>query len=76
MIGVPHGNGYGPITPSNVWRGVWNITQMTNFVIPNNVSFIKYALNSVPGLADVEVPHGDWDGPRAPPRCLGGLEIF
>ena len=29
---------------------------------------------SVPGLADVGVLHGDGDGPRAPPRCQGGLE--
>ena len=25
---------------------------------------MKYALKSVPGLADVGVPHGDGDGPR------------
>ena len=46
--------------------------QMTNFTMPNNISSMKYALKSVPGLADVGVPHGDGDGPRAPPRCLGG----
>ena len=27
---------------------------------------MKYALESVPGLADVGVPHGDEDGPGAP----------
>ena len=27
---------------------------------------MKYALQSVPGLADVGVPHGDEDGPRTP----------
>ena len=37
--------------------------QMTNFTMPNNISFMKYALKSVPGLADVGVPHGDGDGP-------------
>ena len=37
---------------------------MTNLIIPNNFSFIKYAEKSVPGLADVGVPHGDEDGPR------------
>ena len=37
---------------------------------------MKKALKSVPGLADVEVPHGDGDGARAPPRCLGGPENF
>ena len=29
-------------------------------------------LKSVPGLADVGVPHGDGDGPRTPPRCKEG----
>ena len=38
-------------------------SQMTNFTILNKVSFKKYALKSVPGLADVGVPHGDEDGP-------------
>ena len=36
---------------------------MTNFDMPNNVSSMKYALKSVPGLADVGVPHGGGDGP-------------
>ena len=35
---------------------------------------MKYALNSVPGLADVGDPHGNGDGPRAGPRCQGALE--
>ena len=39
---------------------------MTNLTMPNNFCFMKYALKSVPGLADVGVPHGDGDGPRAP----------
>ena len=47
---------------------------MTNFTMPNNTSFMKYALKSVPGLADVGDPHGDGDGPRASPRCQGGPE--
>ena len=47
---------------------------MTNFEMPNNVSFMKYALKSAPGLADVGVLHGVGDGPRAQPRCQGGLE--
>ena len=33
--------------------------------------WIKYALKAVPGVADVEVPHGDGDGPRTSPRCMG-----
>ena len=41
--------------------------------MPNNPSFMKYPLKSVPGLADVGVPHGDGDGPRTPPRWLEGV---
>ena len=41
--------------------------------MPNNFSFMKYAEKSVPGLADVGVPHGDGDGPRTPPRWLEGV---
>ena len=40
--------------------------QMINFTMPNNSCSIKYALKSVPGLADVGVLHGDGDGPRTP----------
>ena len=46
---------------------------MTNFIMPNNTSSLKYALKSVPGLADVGVLHGDGDGPRTPPRWLEGV---
>ena len=35
---------------------------MTNFDMPNDFSSMKYALKSVPGLADVAVPHGVEDG--------------
>ena len=38
---------------------------MTYLTKPNNFCFMKYALKSVPGLADVGVPHGDGDCPRA-----------
>ena len=54
--------------------GVRKKFQMTNFAMPNNSCFMKYALKSVPGLADVGVPHGDGDSSRAQPRCPGGLE--
>ena len=47
---------------------------MTNLAMPNNISSMKYAVKSVPGLPDVGVPHGDGDGPRTPPRCLEGSE--
>ena len=45
---------------------------MTNLTMPNNIFTTKFPLKSVPGLADVGVPHGVGDGPRAPPRCLEG----
>ena len=47
---------------------------MTNLTVPNNFSFMKYAEKSVPGLADVGVPHGDGDGPRTHPDGWRGLE--
>ena len=45
--------------------------QMTNFTMTNNVSSMKYSLKSVPGLADVGVPHGDEDGPITPASGSG-----
>ena len=45
-------------------QGVRKKFQMTNFTKPYNMSSMKYTLKSVPGLADVGVPHGDGDGPR------------
>ena len=41
-----------------------------------NMSPIKYALKSVPGLADVGVLHGDGDGPRTSSRCPEGAYFF
>ena len=41
--------------------------------MPNNFYFMKYALKSVPGPADVGVLHGDGVGPRTPPRCMEGF---
>ena len=41
---------------------------MTNFTMPNNTSSMKYALKSVPGLADVGDPHGGEDCSRTPAR--------
>ena len=72
-VGVPHGVGDGPRAPPRCRGGVQKIFQMTNFTLPNNISTVKYALKSVPGLADVGVPHGDGDGPRTPPRCMEGF---
>ena len=44
--------------------GIRKKFKMTNLTMPDNTSFMKYALKSVPGLADVGVPHGVEDGPR------------
>ena len=49
----------------DVW-GVRKKFQMTNFIMPNNIAIMRYALKSVPGLADVGVPHGDEDGSVTP----------
>ena len=47
---------------------------MTNSTMPNNISSMKSALKSDHGLTDIGDPHGNGDGPRAPPRCQGGPE--
>ena len=39
---------------------------MTNLTMPNKRSVMNYAVKSVPGLADVGVPHGGGDGPGTP----------
>ena len=66
-VGVPHGVEDGPRTQPRCVGRVWKKFQMTSFYMPNNVSSMKHALKSAPGLAGVGVPHGDGDGPRAPP---------
>ena len=72
-VGVLQGDGDGPRAPPRCTEGVWKKFQMTNFDMPTNVSYIKNALISAPGLADVGVPHGDGDGPRTLPRWLEGV---
>ena len=69
-VGVPHGDGDGPRTPARCLKGVCKKFQMIDVNMPNNIFLMKYALKSVPGLADVGVLHGVGDGPRTPPRCL------
>ena len=44
-------------------HGVRKKFQMTNFTMTNNMSSMKHALKTVPGLPDVGVPNGDGDGP-------------
>ena len=46
--------------------------QMTDLAMPINLFFIKHALKSVPGLADVGVLHGD--SPELHPDVWGGSE--
>ena len=84
-VWVPHGVEDGPRTlapGSGSKMYAYHIDQHeklkglggSNFYMPNNISSMKYALKSVPDLADVGVPHGVGDGPRAPPRSPGGPE--
>ena len=70
-VAVPHGDGDGPRTPPRFVGQVQKKFQMTNFYMPNYVSSMKYALKSVPGIADVGVLHGVEDGPRPTTRYLG-----
>ena len=46
--------------------------QMTNLPMPNNSCSMKNAQKSVPGLADVGVPHGVGDGPPNSTQMYGG----
>ena len=57
MLGSPMGMGMVPELQLDV-QGVQKKFQITNFTMPNNNSSMKYALKSVPGLADVGVPMG------------------
>ena len=64
MLGFPMGMGMVPELNPDV-LGVWKKFLMTNFTMPNKTSSMKYAVKSVPGLADVGIPQGDGDGSRA-----------
>ena len=39
---------------------------MTNKTMPNKMYLVTYALKSVPGIADIGVPHGDGNSPVTP----------
>ena len=65
--GVPNGDGGWPQDSTQMSRGVRIKFLLAIITMPNNISSLKYALISVPGLADVGVPHEVGDGPRAPP---------
>ena len=60
VVGVLHGDALkkGPRTPPRCLEGSKKI-QITNFTMHNNICSMKFALKSVPGLADVGVP--PWD---------------
>ena len=78
-VGVPHGDGDGPRTPSprsQMSGGVRKKFQISNLTIPKNISFIKYALKSVPGLADVGSPMGMGMVPELHPDVWKVLDKF
>ena len=66
--GFPWGWGW-PCNSILMSGGVNKNVSMTNLTMPNNILTMKFPLKSIPGLADVGVPHGVGDSPRAPPRC-------
>ena len=66
-VGVLHGDGDGPRTPPRCLEGARKKFQMINLTMPYNFFYTKYAKKSVPGLADVGVPHGDGDAPELHP---------
>ena len=67
--------GMAPGLEPDVWWGPRNL-EMAFYNIPINLSSVKYAQRTVPGVADAGVLHGGEDSPvtAAPgsPRCLGG----
>ena len=63
MLGSSMGMEMAPGPNPDVWRGLSKFTT-TNFTIPDNSCSMKYALESVPGLVDVGVLHGDTPGPH------------
>ena len=56
----------------DVW-GVWKKFKMTNFVMPNNIYSMKYALKSVPGLADFGALHSTGMAPKLHPDVWRGF---
>ena len=67
MFGSPMVLGIAP-GPIQMSGGSRKKFQMTNITLPNKMYLVKYALKSVPGIADVGDPHGGGDGARTPPR--------
>ena len=76
-VGVTHGVGDDPRNPPRCLERVRKKFQMTNFSISNNFSLVKHGEKSVPGLADVGVPHGDEDGLRTPaPGSRSKMHVY
>ena len=73
-VGVLHGVGDGPRTPPRCLEGARKKFQITNFTMPNNMSSMKYALKSVPGIADIGVPMEMGMAPELHPDGWRGLE--
>ena len=74
-VGVRHGDGGWPQSSTLKVGVVRKKFQLTNLTMPNNSYFMNYALKSVPGIADVGVPHGDGDGaPELNPDVWRGQE--
>ena len=65
------GMGMAPELHPDVWSGRKKFP-MTNLTVLSNFCFMKYALKSVPGLADVGVLHGDGVGPQNSTKMSGG----
>ena len=71
MLEYLRGMGTAPELQPDVWGRSGKKFQISNFDTPNNVSSMKYALQSVPGLADVGFPHGDGEAPGLHPDVWG-----
>ena len=63
MLGSPMKMEMAPELHPYVWRGYGKSVKLLDRFITTLISSMNYDLTSVPGLADVRVPHGDGDGP-------------
>ena len=73
MLGSSMGVGMAPGPHPDVWRGQKKVSS-DYFTMPNNVSSMKCALKSVPGLPDVGVPMGMGMAPELHPDVWRGSE--
>ena len=69
--------GMAPQNSTQMSGGVKKFCQMTNLTMLKDVFSIKCALELVPGLVDVGIPHGDKNGPRTPaPGCRSKMHAY